>query len=151
MDHGQVAAEAFVAGYNCAQAVAIAFCDITGLDPKQAAKMVSPFGGGFGRQREVCGAVSGMCFVLGTLYGYDSPNSEKQLAVYADVQALCQQFQEKAGSIICREILNNPPSDPAPTPRTAQYYAARPCARMVLLAANLLDEYIANHPLTENE
>ncbi len=151
MDHGQVAAEAFVAGYNCAQAVAIAFCDITGLDPKQAAKMVSPFGGGFGRQREVCGAVSGMCFVLGTLYGYDSPNSEKQLAVYADVQALCQQFREKAGSIICREILNNPPSDPAPTPRTAQYYAARPCARMVLLAANLLDEYIANHPLTENE
>lgn len=151
MDHGQVAAEAFVAGYNCAQAVAIAFCDITGLDPKQAAKMVSPFGGGFGRQREVCGAVSGMCFVLGTLYGYDIPNSEKQLAVYADVQALCQQFREKAGSIICREILNNPPSDPAPTPRTAQYYAARPCARMVLLAANLLDEYIANHPLTENE
>ncbi len=151
MDHGLIAAEAFVSGYNCAQAVAVAFCDVTGLDAGQAAKMVSPFGGGFGRQREVCGAVSGMCFVLGTLYGYDHPNPEKQMAVYADVQALCAKFKESAGSIICRELLDNPPSDPAPTPRTAEYYAARPCSRMVLLAATLLDEYIAAHPLTENE
>lgn len=151
MDHGQYAAQLFVEGYNCAQAVAVAFSDVTGLDATQAARMVSPFGGGFGRQREVCGAVSGMCFVLGTLYGYDSPNPEKQLAVYADVQALCGQFREKAGSIICRELLNDPPSDPAPTPRTAEYYAKRPCARMVLLAATLLDEYIQNHPLAENK
>lgn len=151
MDHGQYAAQLFVEGYNCAQAVAVAFSDVTGLDAKQTARMVSPFGGGFGRQREVCGAVSGMCFVLGTLYGYDSPNPEKQLAVYADVQALCGQFREKAGSIICRELLNDPPSDPAPTPRTAEYYAKRPCARMVLLAATLLDEYIQNHPLAENK
>lgn len=151
MDHGQYAAQLFAEGYNCAQAVAVAFSDVTGLDAKQAARMVSPFGGGFGRQREVCGAVSGMCFVLGTLYGYDSPNPEKQLAVYADVQALCGQFREKAGSIICRELLNDPPSDPAPTPRTAEYYAKRPCARMVLLAATLLDEYIQNHPLAENK
>lgn len=151
MDHGLIAAQAFVEGYNCAQAVAVAFCDLTGLDPKQAAKMVSPFGGGFGRQREVCGAVSGMCFVLGTLYGYDSPDPEKQLAVYADVQELCRQFREKAGSILCREILKNPPSDPAPTPRTAEYYAARPCTRMVLLAATLLDEYIQNHALADNK
>lgn len=151
MDHGQYAAQLFVEGYNCAQSVALAFCDLTHLDTAQTARMVSPFGGGFGRQREVCGAVSGMCFVLGTLYGYDSPDPERQLALYADVQALCGQFQEKAGSIICREILNDPPSDPAPTPRTAEYYAKRPCARMVLLAATLLDEYIQNHPLTENK
>lgn len=151
MDHGQYAAQLFVEGYNCAQAVAMAFSDVTGLDAKQTAKMVSPFGGGLGRQREVCGAVSGMCFVLGTLYGYDSPDHEKQLAVYADVQALCGRFREKAGSIICRELLNNPPSGPAPTPRTAEYYAKRPCARMVLLAATLLDEYIQNHPLAENK
>lgn len=149
MDHGQLAAEAFVSGYNCAQSVAVAFCDLTHLDAPQAARMVSPFGGGFGRQREVCGAVSGMCFVLGTLYGYDHPDPKKQLALYADVQALCARFREKAGSMICREILQNPPADPAPSPRTAEYYARRPCTRMVLLAANLLDEYIENHPLDQ--
>ncbi len=151
MDHSQYAAQLFVEGYNCAQAVAVAFCDVTGLDHKQTAKMLSPFGGGFGRQREVCGAVSGMCFVLGTLYGYEAPDPDRQLAVYEDVQQLCRKFREKAGSIICREILNDPPSDPAPTPRTAAYYAARPCARMVFLAAALLDEYIQDHPLVENK
>lgn len=147
MEHGQYAAELFAKGYNCAQAVAVAFCDLTDLSEEQAAKMVSPFGGGFGRQREVCGAVSGMCFVLGTLYGYSSPDPQKQQALYADVQALCAAFREKAGSILCREILNNPPTDPALTPRTAEYYAARPCARMVYFAASLLDAYIENHPL----
>ncbi len=148
MQHSERAAQLFLEGYNCAQAVAIAFCDVTGLEAAQAAKMASPFGGGFGRQREVCGAVSGMCMVLGQLYGYDQPNAERQLQVYADTQALCAQFREQVGSIICREILKNPPSDPAPTPRTAEYYAQRPCARMVMLAAQLLDNYIIAHPIT---
>ena len=151
MTHGEYAAQLFCEGYNCAQAVAVAFCDVTGSDPKLTAKMASPFGGGFGRQREVCGAVSGMCLVYGTLYGYEPPHSGNQMAVYSDVQALCAQFKEVAGSIICREILNNPPSDPAPTPRTAEYYAQRPCARLVLLACDILDQYIASHPIAENE
>ncbi len=151
MDHGLIAARLFSEGYNCAQAVAVAFCDITGLEEAQVARMLSPFGGGFGRQREVCGAVSGMCFVYGTLYGYDAPNPERQQVVYADVQQLCAEFREKAGSILCREILSNPPTDPAPTPRTAEYYAARPCARIVLLAASLLDKYIEQHPLQNRQ
>ena len=50
MTHGEYAAQLFCEGYNCAQAVAVAFCDVTGLDPKTVAKMASPFGGGFGRQ-----------------------------------------------------------------------------------------------------
>ena len=151
MTHGEYAAQLFCEGYNCAQAVAVAFCDMTGLTPSQAAKTASPFGGGFGRQREVCGAVSGMCMVFGHLYGYEVPNAGNQLDVYADVQALCAQFREVAGSIVCRDILKNPPSDPAPTPRTAEYYAQRPCARMVLLACDILEEYIANHPLAGNK
>jgi hypothetical protein len=52
------------------------------------------------------------------------------------------------GSIVCREILKNPPADPNPTPRTAEFYKQRPCARMVMTAARLLDEYIEEHPLT---
>ena len=145
MSHGEYAAQLFVSGYNCAQAVAVAFGDLTGLDAATAARMVSPFGGGLSRQREVCGAISGMCMVLGYLYGYEPPDPQRQKALYADVQALCAKFREQAGSIVCREILKNPPSDPAPTPRTAEFYAQRPCARMVLLAANILDSYIKEH------
>ena len=112
MDHSTYAAQLFVGGYNCAQAVAVAFSDVTGLDEKFSAKIASSFGGGMGRMREVCGAVSGMLLVAGHLYGYDGPNDgEEKMAHYALVQELAGKFREKAGSIICREILDNPPEE----------------------------------------
>lgn len=150
MNHPMKAAELFLDGYNCAQAVAVAFCDVTGMEEHFAAKLVSPFGGGMGRLREVCGAVSGMLFVLGHLYGYDdlSDDGAKKL-LYAQVQELANQFREINGSIVCREILKNPPSDPNPTPRTAEFYAKRPCTRMVMVAAELMDDFIARHPLVK--
>ena len=148
MEHKYLAAELFLEGYNCAQAVAVAFTDLTGMDKKEAAKLASPFGGGMGRMREVCGAVSGMFMVLGALYGYDNSDADsKKKELYKQVQALAEKFKEENGSIICREILKNPPSDPNPSPRTAEYYAKRPCARMVMTAARLMDEFIAEHPL----
>ena len=148
MERGIKAAELFLSGYNCAQSVAVAFCDLTGLTEQQAARMVSAFGGGMGRMREVCGAVSGMLFVLGSLYGYDTPGDDvRKKELYSRVQALAAGFRAENGSIICREILKNPPSDPNPRPRTAEYYAQRPCARMVYTAADLMEDFIKNHPL----
>ena len=147
MTRAENAAQLFCSGYNCAQAVAAAFADLSGLTQQQAAKMVAGFGGGFGRLREVCGAVSGMTFVFSQLYGYEAPNEADQMQVYATVQDMAAQFRAEAGSIVCREILKNPPSDPAPTPRTAEYYAQRPCARMVYVAADILERYIAKNPI----
>ena len=148
MEHGMKAMELFLQGYNCAQAVVVAFSDVTGLEDSFAARMASPFGGGMGRMREVCGAVSGMFFVLGHLYGYDTPGDDEiKKTLYAEAQALAEQFRQRCGSIICRELLDNPPSDPNPSPRTAEYYAQRPCARMVREAAELMDAFIAAHPL----
>ena len=147
MDHGMKAAELFLSGYNCAQAVAVAFHREIGLTEPQAAKMASAFGGGMGRMREVCGAVSGMLMVLSQLYGYDTPGddvSKKQL--YTQVQELAEKFREENGSIICREILKNPQSDPNPTPRTAEFYAIRPCTKMVMTAARLMEEFMEEHP-----
>ena len=148
MERDVCAAELFLKGYNCAQAVAMAFCDVTGLDASSTAKMASSFGGGMGRMREVCGAVSGMLLVAGILYGYDDPDDDRaKKEHYALVQDLAGKFREQAGSIICREILKNPPSDPNPTPRTAEFYAQRPCARMVMLATQILEVYIREHPV----
>jgi len=149
MNHSEKAAELFYNGYNCAQAIMVAFADVTGLEEAYAAKMISSFGGGMGRLREVCGAVSGMLMVAGILYGYDEPGEDDaaKKAHYQLVQDLCSRFREEAGSIICRELLDNPPSDPNPSPRTAEYYKDRPCARFVMLAARILDEYIAAHPV----
>ena len=148
MDHGIYAGELFLKGYNCAQAVVVAFADVTGLDESFSARLSSSFGGGMGRMREVCGAVSGMLMVLSILYGYDTPgDDESKKRLYTEVQALAGKFREEVGAIVCREILKNPPSDPNPTPRTAEFYAKRPCARMVVTAGKLLDEFIAAHPL----
>jgi len=149
MDHSIKAGELFLTGSNCAQAVVLAFSDVTGLDERTAKRLSASFGGGIGRMREVCGAVSGMMMVLGLLYGYEEPGEKdcNKKAHYQVVQQLAGRFREECGSIICREILKNPPSDPNPTPRTAEFYAKRPCARMVMTAAKILDEYIAEHPL----
>lgn len=148
MDHATKAAELFLSGYNCAQTVAVAFSDVTGLSEEFSAKMASSFGGGMGRMREVCGAVSGMLMVAGLLYGYDTAGDDiAKKAHYTLVQALAADFRAQTGSIVCREILKNPPSDPNPTPRTEEFYKKRPCTRMVMLASQILDDYIANHPL----
>ena len=147
MDHGLKAAELFLSGYNCAQAVAVAFHEELGLTEKQAARMAAAFGGGMGRMREVCGAVSGMLMVLSYVYGYDTPGDDvSKKRLYGQVQELAAAFRAENGSIICREILKNPPSDPNPTPRTAEFYAKRPCAKMVMTAARLLEQFMEENP-----
>ena len=150
MDHSTLAAQLFLDGCSCSQAVMAAFCDLTGMDRSTALRLSAPFGGGIVRMREVCGAVSGMMMVVGLLYGFEpSEGSTAKSAHYHLVQELAEQFRQQAGSIICREILKNPPADPNPSPRTAEYYANRPCARMVMLAAEILDRYIAEHPVED--
>ena len=147
MERGNMAAELFVEGYNCAQAVAVAFCDMTGMEKEYAAKLASSFGGGMGRMREVCGAVSGMLLVAGLLYGYETPGDDvSKKEHYQRVQKLAGEFREQVGSIVCRDILKNPPSDPTPSPRTEAYYQSRPCVRMVFIAAEVLDAYIQKYP-----
>ena len=145
MDRAMKAAQLFENGYNCAQSVAVAFCDVIGMTEKQAARAVSGFGGGFGRLREVCGAVSGMVFVTSMLYGYDTPGDDvSKKKQYQDIQALCGRFREEVGSIVCREILGNPPTDPTPSPRTAEYYKKRPCEELVGISARIIGEKIKN-------
>ena len=149
MDHSVKAEELFLNGCSCSQAVLLAFGDLTGLDDSTAKKLSSPFGGGIGRLREVCGAVSGMFMVLGLLYGYDDPGEKdaNKKELYKQVQALAGEFSAQNASIICRDILKNPPTDPNPSPRTEEYYKHRPCSSMVVYAARLLDKFIAEHPL----
>ena len=144
MDHSALAKEMFCKGYNCAQAVVAAFHEELGMTESEAARLSSSFGGGMGRMRETCGAVSGMLLVAGLLWGYGTPgDDEAKAAHYRLVQKLAGKFRERTGSLICRELLGNPPSDPNPTPRTADFYKTRPCAGFVALAAEILDQEIA--------
>jgi len=144
-EHGKIAEELFREGYNCAQAVLIAFGDVTGLDKETSAKLASSFGGGLGRMREVCGAVSGAAMVLGLVRGYADPtDAEAKKAHYHLVQEFAARFKEQNGSIICRELLSGVSvrkgSDPEA--RTAEYYKKRPCPELVRQAAEILEEMV---------
>ena len=105
MNHGEIADARFHEGCNCAQAVFTAFCDVTGLSRPEAMRLSSSFGGGVGRMREICGALSGAFLVLGWLYGYEEPGDDSvKAAHYARVQELAAAFRKQNGSIVCREI-----------------------------------------------
>lgn len=144
-DKGQKAKELFLEGYNCCQAVVGAFAEDLGLDFDTAMKLSSSFGGGFGRMREICGAVSGMGIVAGLKCGYSDPKavSEKK-EQYARIQRLAERYRMENGSIICRELLNGPDSSPNPTKRTPEFYKKRPCPELVQCAAEILEKELGD-------
>ena len=140
-EKGQLAKSYFEQGYNCAQAVLLAFCKETGFTLERSAKLASAFGGGMGRMREVCGAVSAMLMVEGLLQGYDDPKAkEEKTELYARVRTLADRFREQNGSIICRDLLLETEVTPGfePEQRTEAYYQRRPCGCYVEDAARIL-------------
>ncbi len=165
-ERGALAKAYFLKGYNCSQAVLLAFSDVTGLDDGLAMRMSSSFGGGMGRMREVCGTVSASLMVLGILYGYDAESEtagSDKTEHYARIQEFANRFRTEIGSIICRDILENHvkrlqeemenhesdeqikamlSDSSVPTPRTEAYYKKRPCAEVARAAAALLEGYL---------
>lgn len=148
MTKRELAGKYFLAGYNCAQAVLCAFCDELCLTREQAAAMASPFGGGMGRMREVCGACSAVFLALGILYGYDKPGDEEaKAALYGRVQTLGSVCRSLHGSLICRELLGGHADTSAtPTKRDAAFYEQRPCLSLVEDMAEALEQYLAKYP-----
>lgn len=145
-DRSEEAKNNFLAGMNCAQAVLCAFADRCGLDRETALKLASGFGGGIARQREVCGAITGMCMaadlIRGPGEGSDKAAKDEH---YAFIRGLCDAFRDETGSIVCRELLGLAPKQsdsPVSEVRTAAYYAKRPCAELVELAAKILSEHL---------
>ncbi len=137
----------------CAQSVVTAFNDKLNLDFETALKLSSSFGGGMGRLREVCGAVTGMFIVVGLLYGYDDAHDRKQKAEhYKLVQELAAKFKEQNKSIVCRELLGLKGADNyMPEIRTEEYYSKRPCKQLVGIAAQILEDYINQKEDRSNE
>ena len=150
MTKAEKAKELFMQGANCAQAVFAAFAPECGISEEQALVISSGFGGGMGRMREVCGAVSGMVLVLNMIYGSgDLSDKNAKDGLYARIQSVANDFNAQCGSIICREQLGlggSGPSAPLSEPRTPEYYKKRPCAEMVALAAEITEKYLIENP-----
>ncbi len=145
MSRADKAKELFEGGCNCCQAVFCAFLEETNLSEEDALRLSAGFGGGIGRMREVCGAVSGMTMVLSNKFASTDPNDhEKKKALYALVQEAAGDFREENGSIICRELLGLSENglNPEPEKRTNEYYKKRPCAELVHCAAEIAEKYL---------
>ena len=135
------ARDLFLEGYNCSQAVAAAFTPEMGLDVKTVLRLSSGFGGGMGGLRNTCGAVSGMCMALSMLRGYDEADDmETKKHLYATVQHMALQFEERFSTLVCRDLLalNGIEAQKEPSERTPEYYRTRPCARYVEACAAIL-------------
>lgn len=142
----------FKSGYNCAQSVFAAYADLFGMDKETALKMSSAMGGGIGRMREVCGAVSAMAMLAGLKEGNADPEDEEAKAhIYGLVRRMSRQFKEKQGSIICRELLGIEGMEESakPSVRTAEFYALRPCGKFISDAAKIIEEMLVAEDLSE--
>ncbi len=139
-------------GYNCCQAVVLAYNDLFGIDDATAAAMSSGFGGGMGRMREVCGSVSGMVMLAGLMAPAADPSVKvDRTRNYTLVQEMAGQFREVNGSIVCKELLGLvpmgscqgvQPESPEPSDRTPEYYKKRPCEELVGISARIVGEKI---------
>ena len=147
---GDAAYAWFLQGYNCSQSVVAAFAPQLGLTEETALRLSAGFGAGIGRMREVCGAFCGVVTVLSMVYA-DPADPKDKSRMYALVQEAAEQYRSRnGGSIICRELLAKagaaPTGGTAAEDRTADYYKKRPCPELVALAAQILEEWLAEHP-----
>ena len=142
------AVENFMAGYGCCQSIVAAFADLYGLDDTLAKKIAAGFGGGVGRMRMMCGAVSGIVMLVGLHCGQtEGSDREGKSACYKVVQELLEQSRQQNGSLICAEILGLKGYEKAScsyiaSPRTAEYYKSRPCAAKVESAARIFADFL---------
>lgn len=135
----------FRQGYNCSQSVFLTYSDLLGIDTPLAATLSGPLGGGMGRLREVCGAVSGMALIAGLLAPCPDPaDRPAKAATYALVQRFAERFRAENGAIVCRELLGLAcrSEEPQPAERTPEYYRKRPCVELVACAARIVGEYL---------
>lgn len=146
IEERETKAEAFFKeGFNCAQAVFMAYADVFDINPELAKAIPTSLGGGMGRLREVCGAVSGMFLLVSLQYPVmQGTDKEIKKTNYATVQQLAETFSRKNGSIICRDLLNLNVRKQEPTPeeRTEIYYKKRPCVEYVKDAARIFGEFL---------
>lgn len=143
----QRAVDNFMQGYGCCQSVIAAFADLYGFTDTQAKLIGAGFGGGIGRMRMVCGAVSGIVTLVGMDCGQtEGSDREGKAHCYKVVQELLTKSKEINGSIICAELLGLdgpvPPGNYIPDERNAEYYKKRPCGAKVESAARIFAEYL---------
>ena len=139
----------FLAGHNCSQSVVLSLCEGLGMPRGLAARASLGLGGGVGRLREVCGAVSGMAFLAGLRHGAEGADSEAKKRTYRAIQEMAAEFRAGQGTLLCRDILGLAPGEAGgdPEPRTPAFYERRKkCIACIRLAADIAERRLGGTP-----
>lgn len=146
MDRVTRAKELFTSGYNCAQAVVGAYSDLFGMKPEEAMRAAEAFGGGMGRMRLTCGAVSGMFMLVSLKYSKaEAKDTQTRTKIYETVRRMAEEFKQRNGTIICGELLGingQAEKSARPDERTEQYYKKRPCIGCVEDCAEITEKFL---------
>ena len=142
------AVDNFMQGYGCCQSVVAAFADLYGFTEEQALRIGAGFGGGVGRLRMMCGAVSALVILVGMDCGQtEGSDRAGKSACYKVVRELLAQSERENGSLICAEILGlkgeKVHCSYVASERTQEYYKTRPCAAKVESAARIFASYLS--------
>lgn len=121
-------------GYNCAQAVVGAYIDLFDMDMYQAMAIAYGFGGGVGMTREICGTLTGGAMVLGLKYGKGEADLKQKKFVNEKVAALCKEFEQIHGSVVCGELLGIRKTDKEVNRTT--------CDELIMEVVRLLEKYL---------
>lgn len=137
--HTDYAVQLFEQGYNCSQSVFMAYADKFGVDKTLAASLSTSFGGGVGRLREMCGAVSGGAMLLGLKYPHlDPSDATSKNSNYLIVQNFALEFKKIIGSYNCDDILDIFSELPEINIEQTDFTVVNPCVKCVKVAAELV-------------
>ncbi len=146
MTRKEIARELFMNGYTCSQSIVVAFKDLVNVDEETLLKMSLPLGGGLGRLRLTCGTFSSIALIVGLLFSKNEISEENKLNTYQIIQELAKRFQEKLGTLSCKELLEKAKLEVEiggkPEFRTEEYYKKRPCGKIVYFAAEIFEDYL---------
>ena len=148
MERKEKAVSLFNSGYNCAQAVMLAFSDLLDIDELTIQKLTSSLGGGISRLREVCGCVSAMALILGMIKGdYDVLDNTSKSNLYKEVQELSFKFKDKFNSYICSDLLNKDkgPENHVAGVRNESYYHSRKCDEYIAYMVSIIEEKLKSY------
>ncbi len=132
MKNSQKAVALHDKGYNCCQSVACVYADKLGIDESIIFRSTEAFGLGVSGQKEICGAVTGIAYVLGSLLSSGGvENGITKGKTYKTVNPVIEQFKEKNTSIICKELLGD-----------EGHPKLRSCQGCIEDACDLIDEFL---------
>ena len=136
----------YARGFNCAQSIFSAFSAQLGVSSEFALRLAAPFGAGMGRAGEVCGALSGALMVLGLQYAKARPESKDE--IYAITREFMEQFRQRHGSALCRELVGYDISTPEGLQAARDNSAFSViCPLVVEETTRSLERYIGEHPV----